>query len=125
MASTKVRADTIADVGSSGEAGVRGRGALARLLLVVVRAGCLTLIDVRCNRLPAYPWKSSGEAVCSLHALCLGGYGHGVQDSSRMHDLSDSRFRAAFGTEEQCGAALLRLRWPDDFACPRCGHRGH
>ena len=25
----------------------------------------------------------------------------------------------------QCRAALLRLRWPDGFVCPCCGHRGH
>jgi len=37
--------------------------------------------------------------------------------------LSDEAFREAFGTEEQCRAALVRLRWPDGFVCPCCSHR--
>ena len=45
--------------------------------------------------------------------------------ASRVRGLSDVAFREAFGTEEQCRAALLRLRWPDSFVCPCCGHRGH
>ena len=45
--------------------------------------------------------------------------------ASRVRGLSDVAFREAFGTEEQCRAALLRLRWPDGFVCPCCGHRGH
>ena len=45
--------------------------------------------------------------------------------ASRVRGLSDEAFREAFGTEEQCRAALLRLRWPDGFLCPSCGHRGH
>ena len=31
--------------------------------------------------------------------------------------------RKRFGTEEACVAHLFRLRWPDGFICPRCGHR--
>jgi len=27
-----------------------------------------------------------------------------------------------FGTEETCGEALARQRWPEGFHCPRCGH---
>src|SRR5437879_13753317 len=27
-----------------------------------------------------------------------------------------------FSTEEACRAYLVRLRWPDGFRCPRCGH---
>lgn len=27
-----------------------------------------------------------------------------------------------FGTEEACGEALARQRWPEGFRCPRCGH---
>ena len=42
-----------------------------------------------------------------------------------MRGLSDEAFREAFGTKEQCRAALVRLRWPDGFVCPCCGHRGH
>ncbi len=34
-------------------------------------------------------------------------------------DLED-RFR----TEEDCRAYLARLRWPNGFVCPRCGHHG-
>ena len=45
--------------------------------------------------------------------------------ASRVRGLSDEAFREAFGTEEQCRAALLRLRWPGGFLCPCCGHRGH
>ena len=45
--------------------------------------------------------------------------------ASSVRGLSDVAFREAFGTEEQCRAALLRLRWPDGFVCPCCGHRGH
>ena len=46
--------------------------------------------------------------------------------ASRVRGLSDVAFREAFGTEEQCRAALLRLcAWPDGFVCPCCGHRGH
>ena len=45
--------------------------------------------------------------------------------ASRVRGLSDEAFREAFGTKEQCRAALVRLRWPDGFLCPCCGHRGH
>ena len=45
--------------------------------------------------------------------------------ASRVRGLSDEAFRMAFGTEEQCRAALVRLRWPDGFVCPSCGHRRH
>lgn len=45
--------------------------------------------------------------------------------ASRVRGLSDDAFRAAFGTEDQCHAALVRLRWPDGFECGSCGHRGH
>jgi hypothetical protein len=30
-------------------------------------------------------------------------------------------FRLRFGDERQCGEQLSRQRWPDVFACPRCG----
>ena len=45
--------------------------------------------------------------------------------ASRVRGLSDEAFREAFGSEEQCRSALVRLRWPDGFICPSCGHRGH
>ena len=45
--------------------------------------------------------------------------------ASRVRGLSDEAFREAFGIEERCRAALVRLRWPGGFVCPACGHRGH
>jgi transposase-like protein len=29
-----------------------------------------------------------------------------------------------FATEEACGNYLFKLRWPEDFVCPRCGSAG-
>jgi hypothetical protein len=26
-----------------------------------------------------------------------------------------------YGTEVQCHAALIEMRWPDGFVCPKCG----
>ena len=45
--------------------------------------------------------------------------------AARVKGLSEAEFRAAFGTEEQCRAALEKLRWPHGFTCPACGHGGH
>lgn len=35
--------------------------------------------------------------------------------------LSLSEFMSRYGTEAQCEAALLQLRWPSGFRCPSCG----
>src|SRR5215211_2405576 len=42
---------------------------------------------------------------------------------SRVRGLSEAEFRAAYGTEEQCRAAVEELRWPTGFVCPICGGR--
>src|SRR5271155_2672234 len=39
--------------------------------------------------------------------------------------LSDACFDEMYGSEEQCHAALVQLRWPDGFECPDCRGRGH
>jgi ribosomal protein L37AE/L43A len=39
--------------------------------------------------------------------------------------LSMAEFNARYGTEEQCHAALVRMRWPEGFVCPACGGRKH
>ena len=33
-----------------------------------------------------------------------------------------AELEANFSTEEACRAYLYRLRWPDGFRCPKCGH---
>jgi ribosomal protein L37AE/L43A len=35
--------------------------------------------------------------------------------------LSMPEFAERYGTEAQCQAALQAARWPDGFACPKCG----
>jgi transposase-like protein len=40
----------------------------------------------------------------------------------RVQGLSEAEFRARFGTEAQCRAALFALRWGKDWVCPACGH---
>ncbi len=49
----------------------------------------------------------------------------GFKVASCVRGLNDEAFREAFGTKEQCRTALVRLCWPDGFACPCCGHREH
>ena len=44
-----------------------------------------------------------------------------VNAASHVRGIGDE----AFGTEEQCRAALVRLHWPDGFDCHSCGHSGH
>ena len=40
----------------------------------------------------------------------------------RVKGLSEAEFRARFGTETQCRAALFQLRWGQGWVCPACGH---
>ncbi|MFY9511695.1 MAG: IS1595 family transposase [Rubrivivax sp.] len=39
--------------------------------------------------------------------------------------MSLPEFLQSFGTESACCEAVLRARWPDGFACPRCGGSAH
>ena len=39
--------------------------------------------------------------------------------------LSFAEFNARYGTEERCHAALVAMRWPDGFVCPKCGTKKH
>jgi hypothetical protein len=36
--------------------------------------------------------------------------------------LSFPDFMQFYGTEEQCYTELVKMRWPDGFQCPKCGH---
>lgn len=37
--------------------------------------------------------------------------------------LSLAEFSARYGQEDKCHSALIRMRWPDGFVCPKCGGR--
>lgn len=39
--------------------------------------------------------------------------------------LSLTQFLSQYGTEEQCRSVLFRMRWPQGFECPECGHTGY
>ena len=39
--------------------------------------------------------------------------------------LGMAEFLRRFGTEDQCHAALVAMRWPDGFVCPACGSGKH
>lgn len=39
--------------------------------------------------------------------------------------MSLPEFLSMYGTEEQCREAVFRLRWPQGFQCPECGHAGY
>jgi transposase-like protein len=39
--------------------------------------------------------------------------------------MSLSTFLEKYGSEEACQEAVYRLRWPDGFRCPECGHHSH
>lgn len=39
--------------------------------------------------------------------------------------LSEAAFRAKYGTEELCRAAVFAMRWPHGFVCPACGGTEH
>lgn len=37
--------------------------------------------------------------------------------------LGLAEFNVRYGGEDQCHAALIQMRWPDGFVCPKCGGR--
>ena len=39
--------------------------------------------------------------------------------------LSLIEFNRRYGTDDQCHAALIAMRWPDGFVCPHCKGRKH
>ena len=40
-------------------------------------------------------------------------------------ELSEPAFEQQYGTEEQCQAVVVAVRWSDEFWCPACGGREH
>ena len=39
--------------------------------------------------------------------------------------LSLAEFQRLYGSEEQCHAALVAMRWPNGFVCPKCNGTAH
>jgi transposase-like protein len=39
--------------------------------------------------------------------------------------LSLIEFNRRYGTDEQCHAALIKMRWPNGFVCPHCAETEH
>ena len=39
--------------------------------------------------------------------------------------MSFAEFCRHYGSEEQCHAALIAMRWPAGFVCPKCGGKKH
>lgn len=39
--------------------------------------------------------------------------------------MSLQQFLSEFGSEDQCHQAVFRIRWPEGFRCPSCGHHSH
>ena len=39
--------------------------------------------------------------------------------------LSLAEFNTLYATEDQCHDALVKMRWPDGFECPKCRRRAH
>jgi ribosomal protein L37AE/L43A len=39
--------------------------------------------------------------------------------------LSLAEFNTRYGREKRCHAALIEMRWPEGFVCPKCGGRKH
>jgi ISXO2-like transposase domain/Transposase zinc-ribbon domain len=39
--------------------------------------------------------------------------------------LCAARFQKLYGTEDRCHAALVKMRWPDGFVCPKCSRTEH
>src|SRR5688572_21744296 len=81
--------------------------------------------DPRDNTKPDQPPNSSSLARIGAGLAVEGGTAVAARRAARAKGLSEAEFRAAFGTEEQCRAALEKLRWPHGFTCPACGHGGH
>src|SRR5688572_3776022 len=81
--------------------------------------------DPRDNTKPDQPPNSSSLARIGAGSVVKGGIAVAVKLAARAKGLSEAEFRAAFGTEEQCRAALEKPRWSRGFACPACGHGGH
>jgi len=36
----------------------------------------------------------------------------------QLKGLSEAQFAVLYGTEDQCGKAVMRWRWPSGFVCP-------
>ncbi len=49
----------------------------------------------------------------------------GINGVQFQKGLSMTEFMQRYGTQEQCHAAAVALRWPNGFVCPDCGETRH
>lgn len=49
----------------------------------------------------------------------------GINRVQFQKGLSMVEFLERYGTEEQCHAAVVAMRWPNGFVCPECGQTRH
>ena len=49
----------------------------------------------------------------------------GIDRVQFQKGLSMAEFMERYGTEEQCHAAVVAMRWPTGFVCPECGGTRH
>jgi transposase-like protein len=41
---------------------------------------------------------------------------------AKQETITLMEFQSNFGTEEACESHLFKIRWPNGFVCPKCGH---
>ena len=49
----------------------------------------------------------------------------GINKVQFQKGLSMAGFLERYGSEDKCHAAVVALRWPNGFVCPKCGETRH
>lgn len=44
---------------------------------------------------------------------------------AKQEKITLLQFQKMFQTEEDCRTYLFKMRWPNGFCCPKCGHKGY
>ncbi|MDR1471792.1 MAG: transposase, partial [Synergistaceae bacterium] len=43
----------------------------------------------------------------------------------RQEEISFKEFSERFKTEADCRKHFFKVKWPEGFVCPKCGHKEH